>query len=246
MNFFDSAILGFLNLFAQKAWAVDSIIVYVSGSNIFKGAALGAIFWIVWFQFDDEATDKRSILVATLLASFLALIITRSLSVTLPYRPRPVHNPDIDFKIPKTLSPGALVFFSSFPSDHATLFFALATGIFFVSRRAGILTTIYVLVMITFPRMYVGLHYPTDIVAGALIGIGTTALVVTRPRVLELIKTKILVWLPRRPGVFYAALFFVTFQIATLFIESREFVGYIAEFTTRSISYFQRHYGWFQ
>lgn len=245
MNPFDEVILGFLNIFAQKAWAVDSIIVYISGTNIVKGAALGMILWFVWFQVDEDVDRKRSILLATLLAGFLALVVTRGISAVAPFRPRPIHNPDIVFNIPKTLAPGALVTFNSFPSDHATLFFALATGIFLVNRKAGWLTFLYVTLFITLPRLYVGLHYPTDIIAGAIIGIGLTLFIGTRPRVQSFMSRRILVWEQKRPGFFYAALFFITFQIATLFIETRELGSYLAEFITRSLSYFQRYYGWF-
>ena len=59
---------------------------------------------------------------------------------------------------------------SSFPSDHAVLFSAITTGIFLVSRRLGIFATIYCLIFIAFPRLYLGLHYATDIIVGALIG----------------------------------------------------------------------------
>ena len=60
---------------------------------------------------------------------------------------------------------------SSFPSDHAALFFTLAVGIYFASRRAGWFCFIYYsLLFICLPRVYLGEHYPTDIVAGAAIG----------------------------------------------------------------------------
>ena len=60
---------------------------------------------------------------------------------------------------------------SSFPSDHAALFFTLAVGIYFASRRAGWFCFIYYsLQFICLPRVYLGEHYSTDIVAGAAIG----------------------------------------------------------------------------
>ncbi|MDX1436411.1 MAG: phosphatase PAP2 family protein, partial [Anaerolineales bacterium] len=153
--------------------------------------------------------------------------------------------PEILFNIPKTLDPRALVTFNSFPSDHATLFYALATGFFIANRKMGVLTFIYVTLLIAIPRLYVGLHYPTDVLAGAILGIGITAFFITRPRVRELIKQWVLVWLDRQPGLFYAAIFIITFQIGTLFIESRELASYIFEFISRTISFFQRNYGWF-
>jgi undecaprenyl-diphosphatase len=58
---------------------------------------------------------------------------------------------------------------SSFPSGHAATSFACA---YMLSRAAPKLTAgLYVLaVLIAFSRVYVGVHYPFDVVAGAVLG----------------------------------------------------------------------------
>lgn len=61
--------------------------------------------------------------------------------------------------------------FSSFPSGHATLFFALATAIYLYDKRVGYVFFIMA-ALIAISRMVVGVHYPIDIIAGAVIGIG--------------------------------------------------------------------------
>ena len=58
----------------------------------------------------------------------------------------------------------------SFPSGHATFFFALSTGIFFYHRKLGILFYVSTVCMVI-GRVISGIHYPSDIVAGAIIGI---------------------------------------------------------------------------
>jgi undecaprenyl-diphosphatase len=50
------------------------------------------------------------------------------------------------------------------------LFFTLAFGMWLASRAAGVLAIAYVALVISFPRVYLGFHYPTDILGGALIG----------------------------------------------------------------------------
>ena len=57
----------------------------------------------------------------------------------------------------------------SFASDHATMAGAVAVGLFFVSRRLGVVASVLALLM-AFARVYVGAHYPVDVVAGLLLG----------------------------------------------------------------------------
>jgi undecaprenyl-diphosphatase len=58
----------------------------------------------------------------------------------------------------------------SFPSDHATAAFAIAFAVFFVSRRAGA-CFLAAAGLIALTRIFLGLHYPGDVAAGALIGV---------------------------------------------------------------------------
>jgi undecaprenyl-diphosphatase len=64
---------------------------------------------------------------------------------------------------------------ASFPSDHAAFYFALALGIFFASRVAGVFALGWAVIVICGSRMITGTHSPLDIGAG--IGIGGCLLV---------------------------------------------------------------------
>jgi len=66
----------------------------------------------------------------------------------------------------------------SFPSDHASAAFGIAFGVFLFDRLAGAFLLAGATV-IGVGRVLVGAHYPLDVVAGALIGVGC-ALVVGR------------------------------------------------------------------
>ena len=60
---------------------------------------------------------------------------------------------------------------SSFPSGHATVAFACATAIALAVPRLR--WPVFVLAaLIAFSRVYVGVHYPLDVLAGAFLGVG--------------------------------------------------------------------------
>ncbi|WP_328676827.1 phosphatase PAP2 family protein [Streptomyces sp. NBC_00322] len=57
----------------------------------------------------------------------------------------------------------------SFPSNHSALAAAAAVALLFVSRRLGILALVAAVLM-TASRVWVGVHYPHDVLAGFLVG----------------------------------------------------------------------------
>ena len=59
---------------------------------------------------------------------------------------------------------------ASFPSRHTDLAFALAQSIFFAHKKWGIVALL-IAALVGFSRVFVGVHYPLDVFAGALLGI---------------------------------------------------------------------------
>lgn len=59
---------------------------------------------------------------------------------------------------------------SAFPSGHATFFFALATALYCHNRKWGMVTFILAC-LVGVARVIAGVHYPSDIFAGAIIGV---------------------------------------------------------------------------
>ena len=70
---------------------------------------------------------------------------------------------------------------ASFPSDHAAASFAIAVAVFALHRRTGALF-LALAAAITAVRVFEGLHYPTDVLAGAAIGALSAVAVTTLAR----------------------------------------------------------------
>ncbi|MFJ8935049.1 phosphatase PAP2 family protein [Streptomyces sp. NPDC102365] len=64
----------------------------------------------------------------------------------------------------------------SFPSNHAAIATAAAVSLMFVSRRLGAVAAVATGAMVA-SRVWVGAHYPHDVVAGALVGVLTVLVV---------------------------------------------------------------------
>jgi undecaprenyl-diphosphatase len=60
--------------------------------------------------------------------------------------------------------------YDSFPSGHAAVFFALATCVFLRHRYVGSMFYFFA-GMISLARVMAGVHYPVDVLVGAIIGI---------------------------------------------------------------------------
>ncbi len=106
-----------------------------------------------------------------LLALFVTHLLGSVLLKNLIGRPRPFFDfPEVSLLIPP---PSAF----SFPSGHSSSSFAAAGVLLFAAgKRVGI-PALIVAALVAFSRVYLFVHYPTDVLAGALLGllVGWTA-----------------------------------------------------------------------
>lgn len=220
LDIFDYRIVQFVNSMAHRSGTMDLIVVSILSTNLLKGAVPITMLYWAWFQNDQDQTRRRTIFTGTMVAAIVALSIGRLLQLFLPFRPRPLYNPALSLQAPEFLPNKTLEDWSSMPSDTALLFAALTLGIWMISRALGVISLLHLLVFIVFTKLYAGLHYPSELLIGAVLGFGTSWLVL-QSSVPERLYNFLKPWQAKVPGLFYSGFFLATFELANMFDDVR-------------------------
>lgn len=224
----DNAIIAYLGQFAQISPAFDRMIMHLLGNELAKGGIVIAAMWWVWFAPAVEPWQRRVAVARALIAGIIAAGLSQAIQISLPGRLRPMNGAS-EFVPPVGLGADAIHWmrgWSSFPSDHAALFFALAVGLILADRRFGIFALAWSFVIICLPRIYLGFHYPSDIVAGALLGASIAIVVSTLPAP---DKRQLRSIVERRPAPFYSLAFLLCFELGQLFQNARSFASQLVQ-----------------
>jgi undecaprenyl-diphosphatase len=163
-------------------------------------------------------------------AAVLAGVLSRILQGLLPFHVRPLYSADLRLTHPIGVESPALSHWNSFPSDHASLGFALATLIWINDRRLGAFAFFWAAITNS-ARIYLGYHYPTDILGGAALGIFMIILFQRLP--LPPVVYRLLVWERCGPPSFYAVAFIASYLAGTLFSDVRIIAHLIVQLVFR-------------
>lgn len=162
---FDTTLFRFLNSLAGTSRLFDFIVVFFASYAPYLVAL--TICGMVLYERDwrKRAYDVAVVVISLLLARGLITEIIRFFY----NRPRPfVWLTGITTLITKYPEEPA------FPSGHATFFFAFVTAYYLLGKHRGwghvlLISTI----LMAIARVIAGVHYPLDVVAGAIIGVGS-------------------------------------------------------------------------
>jgi undecaprenyl-diphosphatase len=142
-------------------------------------ALIALAFLIPWSKLRPE---RRSGAVLATVSAGLALLLAQPIAHLVDRaRPFVAHPQTAHVLISRSPDP-------SFPSDHATGAFALAFGLWLYDRTLGSVLLVLAAIL-SFARVYVGVHYPGDVVAGAALGISVATVLFLVPLTRRVIET---------------------------------------------------------
>jgi len=168
----DWSILHTLNNFLYHHDAVeDPLLFYV---NISEALFVATLVLVFLFANGERLRAWRRTAVAAGLSAGLALAVGKLISDL------------VDRSRPFVADPHGVHLFSGhaadpgFPSDHATGAFAVAMAIWLRNRRWGTVALIAAAVL-SVGRVAIGVHYPSDVLAGAALGCAAALILFARP-----------------------------------------------------------------
>ena len=212
---FDRIVVQWANGFARRWPAFDRLVLDVLQLPSLKLLpVVGCLIWL-WHSDSGDGSRRRAV-VDAMVGGCLALVVTRLVQNLSPHRPRPGLSGDFEFVLPIG---GYTNDWSSFPSDTAGLAFALVAGVWCGWPRLGVAAAVWATVIVCFPRLYGGFHYPSDMLAGAVIGLASTLLVSRFLPGRELLFQAVLRLSCRHRPLFYTLAFVAAFQITTYFVD---------------------------
>ena len=151
----------FLNNIAGRSHTIDSGIVYLAE---YLAYFLVIVFLLLLFASKHSVREKVTIAIAAFLSAAVARGFVTEAIRHFVHRPRPFVTHQVNQLIVESSY--------SFPSGHAMFFFAFSTAVYMYNKKSGTWFLI-ASTLLCLARIAAGVHYPSDILGGAVLGAAT-------------------------------------------------------------------------
>lgn len=144
---------------------------WLDGLETWAVPAIAIATFALWLLARPGAARKWKLASACALASAALALLINQLIARIWHRQRPfAAHPSAHVWGSRSHDP-------SFPSDHASAAFAIAFAVFLFDRVVGAIFLLAAIV-IGAGRVFIGAHYPADVLAGCLVGLGSALFLV--------------------------------------------------------------------
>ena len=202
-------------------WFLDRWMIFQETNVLFKSGIFISLYVYFWFRPEPNQETRRRAILSIMLGTIGALVMSRIISNLLAFRVRPLDDATLGFHPLSVSLPEDFVSWSAFPSDHAAYLGALGFGLICLSSRLTIPIAAYMVGWICLPRLYLGIHYTSDIVAGLAIGVAIVLGALRIRLVHSTLAGSIMTVVRVRPQVFYTIAFLAMYEMAALFWDIR-------------------------
>ena len=213
----DRALAVAANQFAGRSIVLDKLVDDITATALPTGGVLIAALCWIWFETDETGVHShRRNVVTGLLAVMIVAGAVWLLKALLPLRDRPLNDPDLGLQVPLGVDPTSVKDLSTIPSGHTALFFALSVPLWTRSRWLGAAAAVWTSLTICLPLLYRGDHWPSDIVAGAVVGV---ALMLLLCRLIGAtgLPDRVVRFSATHPSAFYTIAWLFALEIAQMF-----------------------------
>ncbi|PQZ57631.1 undecaprenyl-diphosphatase [Bacillus mycoides] len=164
-----------INNFAGSSKLLDTLMIAITNSVPYVAILFMLILWFNNGKKENAIRKQYTVLYTTLSVSIALLV--NVLIHAVYYHPRPFITHHVNQLVPHAAD-------SSFVSDHSVLVFSIAFVFILRGEKLKYIALIWA-ILVGVSRMYVGVHYPLDILGAAFLTFITSGLVIQSTRILE-------------------------------------------------------------
>jgi len=183
----DEALFLRINDWVGKFTPMDEVMRLIA-SDYLVPVTLALILFALWFAGSDLETRERY-QIGIVVAVFAVALANSSIEVlnNFYFRDRPFLNHEAELLFYRPTD-------SSFPANSAAAAFAIAGSVGIFQRRLAI-AIVSLAALYAFSRVYVGVHYPIDVVGGAVFGLVAVPIAVGLVRIIRPVLLLSLRWM---------------------------------------------------